>query len=164
MVSNSVISFLHYPIRSVDSTTIAYLLHARYSFEDSVVNNTNRSHELYLLVSRWKYFVIGQRGLERNPLAWLPCSRAQVKERGSHMMQKQGSGLPPTCQAEKAVHMAAEGRHRLTTPHRRNYYELIEGLGMVARGLRFQNHASISFSLLTGWFGEDHLWAFFWLG
>lgn len=68
------------------------------------------------------------------PLAWLHFSRAQVKERGNHMMQRQGLGPPPTCQADPAVHMPAEGRHRLTTPHRRNYYELIEGLGMVVRG------------------------------
>lgn len=52
-------------------------------------------------------------------------------------MQRQGSGPPPTCQADTAVHIPVEGRHRLTAPHRRNYYELIGGLGMIARGLRF---------------------------
>ena len=46
----------------------------------------------------------------------------------------------------------AEGRHRLSRPHRRNCSpKLTEGLGMIARGLGFQNHASISFSLLMGW-------------
>ena len=45
----------------------------------------------------------------------------------------------------------AEGRHRLSRPHRRNCSpKLTEGLGMIARGLGFQNHANISFSLLMG--------------
>lgn len=72
------------------------------------------------------------------------------------MMQRQGLGPPPTYQADITVHVPAEGRHRLTTTHRRNYYELIEGLGMVVRGGSRTMPGFLS-PLLAGWFGEDHL-------